>query len=150
MGTKLNRRLPLQWGRRLGQRHFDVSRGLTLIVTFVPETFVPLMVVAPKNHVLLPSEIATALLPGGGVVEPLDGSWLQPPITMAADMTGMMMIDVRFICLIYSKKLAKSNWKLTATAATKVMTEQNAFFMKRDAAQREPQPPRAAAAQHAN
>jgi len=77
--------------RQVGQHHFDASRVLTRIVAFVAETLVPLMVVAPKNHVLLPSETATALLPGGGVVEPLDGSLLQPTITMVAEMTAMMI-----------------------------------------------------------
>lgn len=79
--------------RQVGQRHFDASRVLTRIVTFVAETLVPLMVVAPKNHVLLPSETATALLPGGGMVEPLEGPLLQPTITMVADMTARMMIE---------------------------------------------------------
>lgn len=74
----------------VGQHHFDASRVLTRIVTFVAGTLVPLMVVAPKNHVLLPSETATALLPGGGVVEPFDGSLLQPTITVT-DMTAMMI-----------------------------------------------------------
>ena len=55
------------------------------------ETLVPLMVVTPSNHVLLPSESATGLLPGGSVVELLDGSLLQPTITMVADMTPMMI-----------------------------------------------------------
>jgi hypothetical protein len=31
------------------------------------------------------------LLLGGGVVEPLDGSLLQPTMTMVADMTAMVM-----------------------------------------------------------
>ena len=73
------------------QPHFDASRVLIPIVTFVAETLVPLMVVAPKNHVLLPSETATGLRPGGSVVELLDGSLLQPTITMVADMTPMMI-----------------------------------------------------------
>jgi hypothetical protein len=73
------------------QHHFDASRVLTPIVTFVAETLVPLMVVAPKYHVLLPSETATGLLPGGSVVELLGGSLLQPTITMVADMTPMMI-----------------------------------------------------------
>lgn len=49
------------------------------------------MVVVPKNHVLLPSETATALLPDGSVVELLDGSLLQPTITMVADMAAIMI-----------------------------------------------------------
>lgn len=49
------------------------------------------MVMAPKYNVLLPSETATALLPGGGVLEPLDGSLLQPTITTVADMTAMII-----------------------------------------------------------
>jgi len=57
----------------------------------VAEQLVPLMVVTPNNHVLLPSESATGLLPGGSVVELLDGSLLQPTITMVADMTPMMI-----------------------------------------------------------
>jgi hypothetical protein len=73
------------------QHHCDASRVLTPIVTFVAETSVPLMVVAPKYHVLLPSETAAGLLPGGSVVELLDGSLLQPTITMVADMTPMMI-----------------------------------------------------------
>ena len=55
------------------------------------ETLVPLTVVAPKNHVLLPSESATALLPGGGVVDPLDRSLLQPTIRMVANTTAMII-----------------------------------------------------------
>jgi hypothetical protein len=50
-----------------------------------------LMVVAPKENVGLPSEAATGLLSGGSVVELLDGSLLQPTITMVADMTSMMI-----------------------------------------------------------
>lgn len=49
------------------------------------------MVVAPKENVGLPSETATGLLPGGSVVELLDGSLLQPTITMVADTTPMMI-----------------------------------------------------------
>ncbi len=74
------------------QHHFDASRVLSRIVTFVAETLVPLMVVAPKNHVLLPSETATALLPGGSEVELLDDSLLQPTITMVADMAAIMIV----------------------------------------------------------
>ena len=62
------------------------------MVTFVAETLVPLIVVAPKNQVLLPSETATRLLPGRSVVELLDGSLLQPTITMVADMIPMQRI----------------------------------------------------------
>jgi hypothetical protein len=57
----------------------------------VPETLVPLMVVAPKLNVLLPSETATGLLPGASAVELLDGSLLQPAIRMVADMTPMII-----------------------------------------------------------
>ena len=73
--------------------HFDASRVLTPIVRFVAETLVPLMVVAPGNHVLLPSETATAagLLAGGGAVELRDASLLQPTIIMAADMTATIV-----------------------------------------------------------
>lgn len=77
--------------RKVAPHHFDASRVLTRIVTFVSETLVPLMVVAPKNHVLLPSETATALLPGAGVVEPLDGSLLQPTIKTVAEMTATII-----------------------------------------------------------
>jgi hypothetical protein len=55
----------------------------------VAEALVPLIVVAPKSQVLLPSETATPLLAGGGVMEPIDDSLLQPTITMVADMTAM-------------------------------------------------------------
>ncbi len=70
--------------------HFDASRVLTPIVTFVAETLVPLMVVAPKEKVGLPPETAAGLLSGASLVELLDGSLLQPTITMVADMTPMM------------------------------------------------------------
>jgi len=73
------------------QDHFDASRVLTPIVTFVVETLVPLMVVAPKTHVLLPSETATGLLPGGSILELLDGSLVQPTITTVADMSPTMI-----------------------------------------------------------
>jgi hypothetical protein len=76
---------------RIGQHQFDASRVLTRIETFVAGTLVPLMVVAPTNHVLLPSETATALPSGGGVVERLDGSLLQPTITMVADIIAVMI-----------------------------------------------------------
>ena len=66
------------------RHHFDASRVLAPIVTFVAETLVPLIVVAPKDHVLVPSETATGL-PGGTVVEPLGGSLLQPTIIQIAD-----------------------------------------------------------------
>ena len=55
------------------------------------ETLVSLVVEAPKNHVLLPLETATGLLPGGSVVELLDGSLLQPTIKMGADTTPTMI-----------------------------------------------------------
>jgi hypothetical protein len=58
----------------------------------VAETLVPLMVTAPKYHVLLPSETATGLLPGGSVVELLDGTFLQPTNKMVTDKTPPMMI----------------------------------------------------------
>jgi hypothetical protein len=72
------------------QHHFDASRGLMPTVMFV-ETLVPLMVVAPKAKVGLPLETAVGLLSGASVVELLDGSLLQPAITMVADMTPMMI-----------------------------------------------------------
>lgn len=90
----------VRWGGRrevnppadpITQHHFDASRVLIPIVTFVAETLVPLMVVAPKNHVLLPPETATGLLPGGSVVELHDGSWLQPTNIMVTDKTPMMI-----------------------------------------------------------
>ena len=40
---------------------------------------------------LLPSETAAGLLPGGSVVELLDGSLLQPTITTVADKIPMMI-----------------------------------------------------------
>ncbi len=70
----------------VGLYHFDTSRVLIPTVTFVP-ALVPLMVVAPKENAGLPVETATGLLPGGGVVELLDGPLLQPAITMVAAMT---------------------------------------------------------------
>ena len=94
--------------RPVGQPHFDASRVLTRIVTFVAETLLPLMVVAPKNHVLLPSETATALLPGGGVLEPLDGSLLQPTITMVADMIAVM------IAIFIKLDAVQRSWSATA------------------------------------
>ena len=72
------------------QHHFDASRVLIPTVTFVA-TLVPLMVVAPKANVGLPPETAAGLLSDAGVVELLDGSLLQPIITMVADMTAMMI-----------------------------------------------------------
>jgi hypothetical protein len=73
----------------VGQHHF-VSRVLILTVTFV-ETLVPLMVVVvPKEKLGLLPETATGLPSGGGVVELLDGSLLQPTIKMVADMIPMM------------------------------------------------------------
>ena len=48
------------------------------------------MVVAPKKNVGLSPETAAGLLSGASVVELLDGSLLQPTITMVADMTPMV------------------------------------------------------------
>jgi hypothetical protein len=58
---------------------------------FVAETLVPLMVVAPKYHVLLPSETAAGLLADGSVAELLDGSLLQPTTKMVAAMSPIMI-----------------------------------------------------------
>jgi hypothetical protein len=76
----------------------------------VAETLVPLMVVAPKNHVLLPSETATGLRPGG-VVELLDGSLRQLTITMVAAMTPMMI--TYFIKRIAAER-STHRWRLLA------------------------------------
>ena len=89
------------------------------------ETLVPLMVVAPKNHALLPSETATALLPGGGVLEPLDGSLLQPAITMVTDMIAVMIaIFIKLDVVQRSGSLARRRWppqcKQNATAESSV------------------------------
>ena len=72
----------------VGQYHFDASRGLIPTVTFVG-TLVPLMVVAPKEKVGL-LETATDLASGGGVMELVDGSLLQPTNKMVAEMTPAM------------------------------------------------------------
>ena len=80
------------WLRRLVRRHhFDTSLVFTLIVMFVAGTLVPFIVMAPKNHVLLPSEIATGLLPGGGVVELLGDFLPQPAIRIVTTITPMMI-----------------------------------------------------------
>jgi hypothetical protein len=56
------------------------------------ETLVPLMVVSPNDHVLVPSEIATGLLPAAGsVVELLDSSLVQPTIITATEIAPMMI-----------------------------------------------------------
>jgi hypothetical protein len=68
----------------VGRHHFDTSLVFTLIVMFVTGTLVPFMVMAPKYHVLLPSESATGLLPGGGVVELLGDFLPQPAIKIVA------------------------------------------------------------------
>jgi hypothetical protein len=73
------------------QHHFDTSPVFTLIVTFVAGTLVPFMVTVPKYHVLLPSESATGLLPGGGVVELLGDFLPQPTIQIVAAITPMMI-----------------------------------------------------------
>jgi len=74
------------------QHHLDVSRGLTPTETFV-ETLVPLTVVAPKENVGLLLEPVAVLLSGACVVEPVDGSLLQPaiPMTRVGEMIPMMI-----------------------------------------------------------
>jgi hypothetical protein len=57
----------------------------------VAGTLVPFMVVAPKYHVLLPSESATGLLPAGGVVELLGDFLPQPAIKIVTAITPMMI-----------------------------------------------------------
>ena len=73
------------------QHHFDASLVFTLIVMFVAGTLVPFMVMAPKYHVLLPSESAAGLLPGAGVVETLGDFSPQPAIKIVAAITPMMI-----------------------------------------------------------
>ena len=80
-----------QQPRWVRQHHFDASRARIPTVTFV-ETLVPLMVVAPNCHALVPSEITTGLLPAAGsVVELPDGSLVQPPIMTEAEIAPMMI-----------------------------------------------------------
>ena len=77
---------------------------------------VPLMRVAPKSHVLLPSETATALLPGGSEVELLDASLLQPTITIVADMAAMMIaFFIRRDAAKQPGSLAASRWVEVST-----------------------------------
>ncbi len=73
------------------RRHFDTSLVITLIEMFVAGTLVPFMVMAPKYHVLLPSENITGLLPGGGVEELLGDFLPQPAIKIVAAITPMMI-----------------------------------------------------------
>lgn len=61
----------------------------------------PLRVIAPKTHVLLPSETATALLPGGRGVELRDGSLPQPATTIVANMPAMM---IAFFIKLYAAR----------------------------------------------
>jgi hypothetical protein len=75
----------------VGQYHFAVSRGLTPTVTFVA-ALVPSILVAPKENAGLLPEAATGLLSGGDVVELLDGSLLQPTITMVAAKTPAITV----------------------------------------------------------
>jgi hypothetical protein len=80
------------WLQRLVRRHhFDTSLVLTLIVIFVAGTLVPFIIMAPKCHVLLPSESTTGLLPGGGVVEQLGDFLPQPAIRIVAAITPIMI-----------------------------------------------------------
>jgi len=58
---------------------------------FVAGTLVPFMVMAPNSHVLLPSETATGLLPGGGRVELLGDFLPQPAIKIVAAINPTMI-----------------------------------------------------------
>jgi hypothetical protein len=67
--------------------HFVAALVLARIVMLVAGTLVPFIVTPPTNQVLLPSETATGLLPGGGGTELLDDFWPQPNIKRAVAIT---------------------------------------------------------------